>query len=447
MRRKSLFLRTFLAIFCGLVAIAGWSQQYTSLDRDLAESMLRDADADVQKHYYDSTLQGLDWRARVQEAKKNIESARSIDDAVSEIAALLDSLHDSHTSLVLPPRKQIHDYGFQMEMIGDRCFVVRVRAGSDAEKKGLRQGDEIREVNEYPVSRRNFRRLVYILNVLRPQPALKLTLSDGAGAQRKLEVITRVQLSTVNKYFLHQGINARVRDADTEHLILRARYFEKGDGLLVVKIPEFSFSASEVDTIVGKMRAHKGVVLDLRGNPGGYVDTLERLLGGLFQNDLKILDRSGRKGTKSMSATGRHHDAFTGRFAVLIDSESASASEVLARVVQIERRGFIVGDRSSGSVMEARIYPHEVTVDSPIYYAISVTEANVVMSDGKSLEHVGVEPDIVALPTSQDLANRRDPALAKAAGLVGAQLSPEEAGAILPFVESGEFQTTLSLND
>lgn len=436
-----------LAILCGLVPVAGWSQRYTRSDRELAESMLRDADADVQKHYYDSKFHGIDWRARVQEARKNIETARSMDDAVSEIAALLDSLHDSHTFLLLPPRTHVHDFGFQMEMIGDRCYVVRVRAGGDAEKKGLKQGDEIRAVNGYPVSRKDFRRLVYIVNVLRPQPELRLTLTDARGRQRQLEVMTRFQLSTVNRYFLHQGINVRIRDAEEERRILRARYFEKGDDLLVVKIPEFSFSASEVDTMVGKMRAHRGVVLDLRGNPGGYVDTLDRLLGGLFQNDLKILDRVGRDATKSVSATGRHHDALTGRFAVLIDSESASASEVLARVVQLERRGFIVGDRSSGSVMESRLYPHEVALDSKVSYAISVTDADLVMTDGKSLEHVGVEPDTMILPTDQDLANNRDPALAKAAGLVGAKLSPEEAGTILPYIESNQFQTTLSLND
>jgi len=440
-------LLALLAILCGFVPVAGWSQRYTRSDRELAESMLRDADADVQKHYYDSKFHGIDWRARVQEARKNLETARSMDDAVSEIAALLDSLHDSHTFLLLPPRTHVHDFGFQMEMIGDRCYVVRVRAGGDAEKKGLKQGDEIRAVNGYPVSRKDFRRLVYIVNVLRPQPELRLTLMDARGGQRELEVMARFQLSTVNRYFLHQGINVRVRDAEEERRILRARYFEKGDDLLVVKIPEFSFSASEVDTMVGKMRAHRGVVLDLRGNPGGYVDTLDRLLGGLFQNDLKILDRVGRDATKSVSVTGRHHDAFTGRFAVLIDSESASASEVLARVVQLERRGFIVGDRSSGSVMESRLYPHEVALDSKVSCAISLTDADLVMTDGKSLEHVGVEPDTMILPTDQDLANNRDPALAKAAGLVGARLSPEEAGTILPYIESNQFQTTLSLND
>ena len=91
MKWKSVCLPAILAIGCGLAPLAGWSQQYAKADRRLAESMLRDADADVQKHYYDSKFHGIDWQARVQEARKNIATARSMDDAVSEIAALLDT--------------------------------------------------------------------------------------------------------------------------------------------------------------------------------------------------------------------------------------------------------------------------------------------------------------------------------------------------------------------
>jgi len=78
--------------------------------------------------------------------------------------------------------------------------------------------------------------------------------------------------------------------------------------------------------------------------------------------------------------------------------------------------------------MEAKSYPHELFVDGRVSFGASITEANLIMADGKSLEHAGVEPDIAILPTAQDLAARRDPVLAKAAGLVGSVLSPEEAG-------------------
>jgi C-terminal processing protease CtpA/Prc len=445
-------------------------ERYTKADREFAQQMLNKVAADIPKYYYDSKLHGVDWDAKVREAKKNIDAADSLNGAVSEIAALLDNLNDSHTSFYPPPRTTTHDYGFRMEMIGEHCFVTRVDSGSDAERKGLKPGNEILAVNDQPVSRKTIWRIQYIYDVLRPQPGLRLTLADTGSQPRKLEVIATIRASTLIKYFQHQGINQIVRDSDNSHHARQARYFEKGDDLLVVKIPMFAFSAEEADHIIGNMRKHKGVVLDLRGNHGGFTgpldllldgnfqndtiskvrkrrglvldlrdnygeftDTLDRLLGGIFQYDRKICDRVGRDSTKPVVATGRHNGAFAGKFVVLIDSESASASEVFARVVQLERRGFVMGDRSAGMVMESRFYPHEVTLDAVAFYGASITDADLVMADGKSLEHVGVEPDIVILPTAQDLANGRDPVLAKAAGMVGVKLSPEEAGTAIPY--------------
>jgi C-terminal processing protease CtpA/Prc len=321
-----------------------------------------------------------------------------------------------------------------MMMIGDKCYVIRVTLGSDAQRKGIKPGNQILSINQIPVSSRTLPRLMYVYNSLRPQLGLQFNIADENGKQLQLEVAAEVHPSSVIKYWLHNGANQRARDGAKEGILLRARYFEKGDdGLLVVKIPEFDFSAEEVDNIIGRMRKHKGVVLDLRDNPGGFTSTLDRLLGGVFQDDLKVYDRIGRKTAKSVSVTGRRHDAFTGRLVVLIDSRSASASELFARVIQLEKRGFILGDRSAGSVMEALVYRHEWYVDAQVYYGASITEADLIMTDGRSLEHVGVEPDIKILPTAQDLAAGRDPALAKAAALVGAHVTPEEAGTMFPY--------------
>ena len=427
------------ALLCAsfaLPTVFAQTQRYDKDDRGFAEEMLKNVATDVEKYYYDSKLHGVDWAAKVQEAKRNIDAADSTDNAVSEIAALLDSLNDSHTVFYPPPRRTTHDYGFRLGMIGDHCFVVRVRPHSDAEQRGLKPGDEILAVNDHPVSRKTFWRIRYIYDVLRPQAGLRLTLAGASGQPRQLEVLADVKTSAILNYFLDQGGNQSMRDRDARHHSLRARYFEKGNELLVVKIPEFAFSAEETDNIIGNMRKHSGVVLDLRGNPGGFTDTLDRLLGGMFQYDQKIGDRIGRSSSQPVMATGRHRDAFTGRFAVLIDSQSASASEIFARVIQLERRGFVVGDRSAGMVMESKYYPHQISVDSAVFYGAKITRADLVMADGKSLEHVGVEPDILILLTAQDLANNEDPAMAKAAGLVGGKLSPGEAGTAFPFEES-----------
>src|SRR5262245_38847261 len=63
---------------------------------------------------------------------------------------------------------------------------------------------------------------------------------------------------------------------------------------------------------------------------------------------------------------------------------------------------------------------------------VSVTNANVIMADGKSLEGVGVKPDELLLPTAADLAAKRDPVLARAAAIVGFELPPDKAGAMFP---------------
>ena len=426
-----------ISVLFGCV-VGSSSQQISKTDRNLAQKMLSDVAGDVTKYYYDPKLHGVDWDAKVRQARENINKADSMDSAVSEIAALLDTLNDSHTVLLLPPRNYVHRYGFNLKMIGDRCYATRVHSGSDAEKRGLRPGDQVLAVNNLPVTRKTFWKIEYVFQSLRPQAGLRLTLLDADGQQRQLDAMAKIEPSSVIKYRLHQGINQMVQDWTDDYALLEPQYFEKDDEFLAIRIPAFSLSAEQVDRLTGKMREHKGVVLDLRGNPGGFIETLDRLVGGMFENGLKIYDRVERDSTKSISVDGRHHSAFTGRLVVLVDSGSASASELFARIIQLEKRGFVVGDRSAGMVMEAKLYRHEMSLDTDNFYGAEITTSDLIMTDGKHLEHAGVDPDILILPTAQDLSSHRDPVMAKAAGLVGSKVTPEEAGSMFPEKESGK---------
>jgi C-terminal processing protease CtpA/Prc len=118
---------------------------------------------------------------------------------------------------------------------------------------------------------------------------------------------------------------------------------------------------------------------------------------------------------------------------VLVDAGCASGSELLARVVQLEHRGTVIGDKTAAKVMEAQFYRETQGSDAKIYYGFSVTEANLIMSDGQNLEKTGVTPDELLLPTAADLAAGRDPVLAHAAELGGVQLDPEAAGKLFPY--------------
>ena len=93
---------------------------------------------------------------------------------------------------------------------------------------------------------------------------------------------------------------------------------------------------------------------------------------------------------------------------------SASASEMLARYLQLTHRGKIIGDRTSGSVNAARIFRGVIGSVYGVYYAVEIAVARAVMVDGDALEGKGVLPDELCFPTGDDLRSGRDPCLNKA---------------------------------
>ena len=76
--------------------------------------------------------------------------------------------------------------------------------------------------------------------------------------------------------------------------------------------------------------------------------------------------------------------------------------------------------------------------DTVIAYGMNMTHADVIMTDGASLEHTGVIPNFRLLPTAQSLSRSHDPVLAEAFKLLGEDVSPERAGQLFPFKWSSE---------
>jgi C-terminal processing protease CtpA/Prc len=423
-------------IVAGFVTPVARGQEMSSLNRDRALEMLDVVSKDVRKHYYDPEFHGINWDARVAEARNRIKAQTNLGMAFAYVAWALDGLDDSHTFFLPPQRPVRHTYGFETAMVGDRCYVTRVRPGTDAEAKGLKPGDEVLAIEGHAPNREIMWKMDYRFRVLRPQPELRVALRDPAGQQREVVVTAKiVELSPITDL---TGANSMdfwnvIRESESEEHRMRIRSNAVGDDVLVAKLPRFFFDLSEVDGLIDQARKHQGLILDLRDNPGGAIDTLKYLLGGLFDHEVKIGDRKGRKELKPEVAKPRGRSVFAGKLIVLVDSQSASASELFARIVQLEKRGVVIGDRSSGSVMEAKHHDYHLGTDTVVFFGASITESDLIMADGKSLEHNGVTPDELRLPTAADLAAGRDPVLAYAAASLGAKLTPENAGKMFPF--------------
>jgi len=393
------------------------------LDRNLSLQMLANVKSDLKDNYYDKAFHDLDVDAVFAEAEQRIRAAASVNESVAAIAEILTRLDDSHTTFLPPDRRTHVDYGWKAAIVGDVPYVVAVDKGSDAEKKGLAPGDRIVAWNRFLPSRQNLWQIHYLYNVLRPQSMQRVIVRKPDGIETPIDIESKLERRPPDRNFedlFNEIMNADVSPVD--------RWATAGD-IFIWRCGSFD-DPKQMDVVMKHARQAKSMILDLRGNPGGDVGAMEELVSRLFDHDVRVAMQVTRKGERPMDVKGRK-DAFTGPIAVLVDSGSASASEITARVVQLEKRGPVLGDRTAGAVMVSRVFPHELGMDAVTFYATSITIADLKMKDGGRLEHTGVTPDEIVLPTGADLAAHRDPALARAIAVLGGTMSAEQAGRLL----------------
>jgi C-terminal processing protease CtpA/Prc len=419
-----------ICMVCLLLGAGNWSRKVEAQTPPIKDiradgiKMLAQVKDDLKGYYYDRNFRGMNLDTRFAAAKQKIEQATTAGQVWGIIEQVLLDLGDSHTFFIPPGWTVRVDYGFTVQMIGDRCLVTSVEHGSDAESKGLKPGDEIYSIDGVGVSRDNYEQFYLLYYILRPKTGMKLAIQRTDGSQPEFEIKSKTEKSKepASTFELQMHYMFPVGDKEKP-------FKDLGGGVFLWRMKRFGFPG-EVDAMMKDIRKYDCLILDLRGNPGGYLTTLQEFLGYMFEHDVIIGVAHRRSGDAGFLANGKGDHRFKGKLVVLIDSRSASSAELFAKVVQLERRGIIVGDRSGGNVMGARRFQHQIGTIEFLPYIDSITVEDIAMSDGKSLEHRGVIPDEIVLPTPADLAAKRDPALSRAAELVGLKLDPQKAAAI-----------------
>jgi len=430
--RNSCALLYVLVMAVFVVSVADPTGQEAPIDpqeRRVVEIILGDVVQDVRSNYYDPKYHGVDLDALYQEARERVKAAKSYNQALATVAWVLRQLDDSHTFLIPPLRTHKRIYGYSYVMIGDECYVVAVQPGSDAEKKGLKAGDRILSFNSIIPAHDNLWEINYLFRVLRPQAADGLVLLNRDGTQRTLMLSPEM---TAEHYSV-AGKDSSWYDRPPQESPQRSHVF--GKSVIIWNFPTFMENEEATDRLVADSENYPAMILDLRGNPGGAEKTMLRLIGNVMDHNATIGTKVMRKANLSLVAKSRGKKVYQGKMLVLVDSRSGSGAEIFARIMQLEHRATIIGDRTAGSVMEARFFPHHFpnsSYSAPPDYGAEISQADILMPDGKSLEHTGVIPDVKMRPTGSDLAANRDVVLSHAVHLAGGDLSPEEAGKLFP---------------
>ena len=402
-------------------------------ERKRGVEILENFKKDIQKYYFDPNYGGRDLEAIVQKGIENVNKAPSAGYVYGNVSSTVMNFGDPHTYFIPPPPSDRVQHGWTALMIGDKCYITAVKEDSDAQAQGVKAGDVLLALAGNIPTRKTLGNILFFVSMA---PQVPVTIQKPDGTRQNLNLAGKVRKGKrVLNFAGGNGadIFAYIREMENNSVMRTHHYYQGKEGLIIWRMPDFD-SQSANDELIEKAQKSQTLILDLRGNGGGSEENQQRLIGGFFDREVKIADLKSRKETKPLMAKSRGKNIFTGKLIILIDSDSASSSEMFARIMQIEKRGVVIGDRSAGAVRQATYYPHRIGADLVFNYGIAVTTADVVMADGKGLEGVGVTPDELLVPTPEDLAAGRDPVLARAIALAGLQVTPENAGKIFPVV-------------
>ena len=254
--------------------------------------------------------------------------------------------------------------GVELAKDGDSVKVVRVLAKNPAESAGILAGDVISKVNGEDVSKEN---VSEISKKIRGDAGTTVKIGVVRGNEKKEFSVTRAKIE-------NPSVELTKKDGVATLSIYR---FDNETGVLAKKYAE------EI-----KNEGISKVILDLRGNGGGYVQAAKTVASlWLEKNALIVSEKTGSKTVEEIRATG--DNPLKGvKTVILLDGSSASASEIVAGALKEHKAAQIVGEKSygKGSV--------QTTIDMPNGALLKVTIAKWFTPSGKNISNNGISPDI-----------------------------------------------------
>jgi C-terminal processing protease CtpA/Prc len=393
-----------------------------------AKQILKVVIGDIEKNYYDPTFKGVNLRERQTKANEMIDSAKSIGQIYTTIYGLVDSLQDSHTFFVAPGHTVFPKFGFKAKAYGEGVYVYKIKRKGPAETAGLQQGDRIVQVNGFDVDRESFSKMMFYFRALNPVRQMNMYVVRD-GKSQPISVTADVHTESI-VWDADNDLNywdaVMESEDDPKERESQYRSAENNDGIGYLWLKTFSILPESAGNFAGLAGKAKGIIIDLRGNHGGAVESLVAFANKFSSASEMLGDAVGRKKTETLQVKpGR--GSYSTPMVIIVDSESASAAEIFARHFQRIKKATVIGDQSSGHVVVAQFFNEKLGTDRFVPFGMEISVARFVVPGNETLEGKGVTPDQKCLPSAADLKAEKDVCYALAVDILKKQLNMQNS--------------------
>ncbi len=355
------------------------------------------------------------WEAWQRLKRFHVDAGKLTDQKLvyGAIRGITNAFGDPHTNFFEPADAQKFEedingnfggIGAEIGILNEQLAITSPLKGTPSQAAGLKSGDVIVKIND--------------------EPTQGLDVSEAVKKIRG-PVGTKVVLNIFREGWLQAKditITRALITIPTLDLTLH-------NNNQIAQIQLYSFNENAplqfFKAVYGLLNSHvKGVVIDLRNNPGGYLEVASNLAGYFVDRGTVVVSERFREGSDKVLRADGNASLKNIPVVVLINRGSASASEILAGALRDLRGAKIIGERSFGKGTVQEI--NELKDGS----TIKITVAHWVMPKGLILDKNGIKPDYEVALTDEDIKAKRDPQLAKALQVLQEEIAKNPNGSV-----------------
>ncbi|MCL4405069.1 MAG: S41 family peptidase [Patescibacteria group bacterium] len=277
-----------------------------------------------------------------------------------------------------------------------QIMIIAPLKGTPAYAAGLQAGDQILNIDSTSTANMSIDQAVQLIRGT-PGTKVDLTIARDSWASPKVITITRaiVNVPTVDSSM-------------------------KNGNILYVQLYEFDQNANQLfgnAVISGLEQGARGMILDLRNDPGGYLDQAVAVAGWFLKPGTVVVKERYANGSEDVLTANGNAALSNFPVVILINGGSASASEILSGALRVDRGVKLIGDKSfgKGSVQQLTQLPDGS--------AVKITIAKWLLPDGSAIDKVGLVPDYSIPITATDTAAGVDPQLNKAIEVIDSEIA------------------------